>query len=327
VQVEGDRWNLLQQSGQEVLFSPLGLARPYGVMFADGVPLLFDVHIDKGRYIAVLELLTECQEPVLSSRGVIDDLVRAARRAGLIAVPYASSSVRGRIHKFRQAPPARGVEVFSVGRTEQEALERLAKELGYLWRVAPAALKEAQEAIARGARRAANPEEGRLLTRLLEQARAGVKVAPVGAKGLGLVATRELDAGARLLEVEGDRVPEEKMRPELQGRYVQVAENEFIEPSGSLVDYLNHACVPNAGFRWRGGRPVLETLHPVPAGEEICIDYSTVIGNDFEMECACGATECRKVVRKFGDLPREIWRNYSSLGIVAPHLVDDDSPR
>ncbi|MGH7342593.1 MAG: hypothetical protein ACREKH_19075, partial [Candidatus Rokuibacteriota bacterium] len=235
MQVEGDRWNLLQQHGPDLLFSPIGLARPFGVMFAGDIPLLFDVHVDKGRYIAVLELLTECSEPVLQTRGVIDDLVRAARRAGLLAVPYASSSVRGRVHRFRQAPPARGVEIFSVGRSEEEALERLSRELEYLWRVAPAALKLAQEAIARGARRAANPEEGRLLMRLLDQAQTGLKVAPVGAKGLGLVATRDLEAGAKLLEVEGDRVPEEKMRVDLHGKYVQVGENEFVEPSGSLV--------------------------------------------------------------------------------------------
>ena len=319
--MEGDRWNLLQQNGQDVLFSPLGLARPFGVMFAGEVPLLFDVHVDKGRYIAVLELLTECSEPVLQSRGIIDDLVRAARRAGLIAIPYSASSVRGRVHRFRQAPPARGVEIFSVGRTEEEALDRLARELDYLWRVAPAALKAAQESIARGARQAANPEEGRLLVRLLEQARTGLKVAPVTAKGLGLVATRDLGSGAKLLEVDGDRVPEEKMRSDLQGKYVQVGENEFVEPSGSLVDYLNHACVPNAGFRWRDGKPALHTLHPIPAGEEICIDYSTVIGNEFEMECACGGVDCRKRVLRFSELPAEAKRNYASLGIVAPHLL------
>jgi hypothetical protein len=321
MQVEGDRWNLLQSQGSDVLFSPLGLSRPFGVLFAGEVPLLFDIHVDKGRYIAVLELLTECREPVLSSRGVIDDLVREARRAGLLAVPYASSSVRGRLHRFKQAPPARGVEVFSVGRSEEEALGRLAKELGFLWRVAPSALRNAQEAIARGARAAANPEEGRLLMRLLEQARRGLKVAPVEGKGLGLVATRDLEPGARLLDVEGDRVREERMREDFQGRYVQVGTDEYVEPSGSLVDYLNHSCAPNAGFRWEGVRPGLVISRAVAAGEEICIDYSTVIGNDFAMECVCGAEGCRRRITRFADLADALRERYAREGIVAPHLL------
>jgi uncharacterized protein len=67
--------------------------------------------------------------------------------------------------------------------------------------------------------------------------------------------------------------------------------------------YVNHSCNPNVGFR---GSNFMVAIKDIKKGEEIVYDYAMVISsnpkstNYFEMECHCGAKDCRKIINEEG---------------------------
>jgi len=69
---------------------------------------------------------------------------------------------------------------------------------------------------------------------------------------------------------------------------------EDIQP----VDYFNHNCSPNAGFR---GQIMLVAMRDVERDEEITFDYAMVLSDagsaePYTLNCACGSDTCRKTV-------------------------------
>ena len=57
------------------------------------------------------------------------------------------------------------------------------------------------------------------------------------------------------------------------------------------TNFLNHSCDPNAGY---DGSEYIVALRPIPAGEEIRMDYGTFsFSFDHEFTCRCGAANCR----------------------------------
>jgi hypothetical protein len=61
----------------------------------------------------------------------------------------------------------------------------------------------------------------------------------------------------------------------------------------------------------------LVALRDIEAGEEVTWDYSTTMfEDDWEIECLCGAYNCRGRIREFRYLPDDIKRKYISFGIV-----------
>lgn len=55
-------------------------------------------------------------------------------------------------------------------------------------------------------------------------------------------------------------------------------------------NYGNHSCAPNLDK----GRTALRDIE---AGEELTIDYAQFSDKDWTLECHCGATNCKSVVR------------------------------
>jgi D-alanine-D-alanine ligase len=57
---------------------------------------------------------------------------------------------------------------------------------------------------------------------------------------------------------------------------------------------INHSCDPNA---WLSGLDLV-ARKPIPAGSEITMDYATFCNEAMaEFECACGASDCRRIIR------------------------------
>ncbi|MDW8317131.1 MAG: SET domain-containing protein-lysine N-methyltransferase [Anaerolineae bacterium] len=70
--------------------------------------------------------------------------------------------------------------------------------------------------------------------------------------------------------------------------------------SGSVADYLNHSCDPNAGF---AGQIVVVAMRDIYPDEEVCVDYAMCDGSPYdEFDCACGSPNCR------GRVTGEDWR-------------------
>lgn len=106
-------------------------------------------------------------------------------------------------------------------------------------------------------------------------------------------------------------------------RTLQVGIDEFKLPNGNIDDFTNHSCEPNTGIRLTRQGTIILTIQDVEPHEELTYDYSTYINNPFEqMDCHCGATNCRQVIGSFNSLPRALQRTYRSLGIVGA-FVDE----
>lgn len=95
-------------------------------------------------------------------------------------------------------------------------------------------------------------------------------------------------------------------------------------PANNPRAFVNHSCEPNCGLKVIGrvGKEYdsqLMAIRPIKPGEELTIDYSTVMHEaGWKMECACGSKHCRKVVTHFSRLPKETREKYIQLGVVQP---------
>jgi hypothetical protein len=79
---------------------------------------------------------------------------------------------------------------------------------------------------------------------------------------------------------------------------IQISEDLFIGPiseeerEGSMI-FSNHSCDPNIGLK---GQVVFVAMRDIKAGEELTHDWATTDDDDYQMECKCGAPNCRKIV-------------------------------
>src|SRR4030095_12199352 len=78
---------------------------------------------------------------------------------------------------------------------------------------------------------------------------------------------------------------------------IQITEDLFIGPlnenekEGSMI-FSNHSCEPNIGVQ---GQIVFVALRDIEPGEELTHDWATTDDDDYEMDCKCGASTCRRV--------------------------------
>lgn len=129
--------------------------------------------------------------------------------------------------------------------------------------------------------------------------KAVVRESPIHGRGLF---AREPFAAGEVVCVKGGYVFDRatlKAMPEWYGAAeIQLTEDLFIGPlaegerEGSMI-FSNHSCEPNIGVR---GQIVFVTLRAVAAGEELTHDWATTDDEDYELDCRCGASTCRKVI-------------------------------
>ncbi len=95
-------------------------------------------------------------------------------------------------------------------------------------------------------------------------------------------------------------------------RSIQLGKNRWLNPSEKeLGYYVNHSCNPNAWFK----RPNFVTaLRNIKPDEEITLDYSTLINiPKWDMECACGEKNCRKIIKSYSKSPKNIQKKYKEI--------------
>ncbi len=124
------------------------------------------------------------------------------------------------------------------------------------------------------------------------------KAKPSHIHGLGFFAIENIAVG-ELVALKGghiiDRATLKTKKDVIQGSQLQIAENLYIAPLSadelaSSMIYFNHCCEPNLGIN---GQIAFVALRDIQAGEELAVDYGTIYGDDFEMECSCGTDNCR----------------------------------
>ncbi|MEK6853507.1 MAG: SET domain-containing protein [Nanoarchaeota archaeon] len=95
-------------------------------------------------------------------------------------------------------------------------------------------------------------------------------------------------------------------------RSIQLAKNRWLNPTEEdLGFFLNHSCHPNARFL---APHFIAALSDIKPGEEITIDYSSVINIPrWDMECGCGNRGCRKMVKSYSKSPKKIKEKYKGM--------------
>lgn len=119
--------------------------------------------------------------------------------------------------------------------------------------------------------------------------------------GRGLFA-REPFARGEVVCVKGGYVFDRATLKSLPGWYrsaeIQLTEDLFIGPlveserEGSMI-FSNHSCEPNIGVR---GQIVFVAMRAIQADEELTHDWATTDDDDYELDCHCGVSTCRKVI-------------------------------
>lgn len=79
---------------------------------------------------------------------------------------------------------------------------------------------------------------------------------------------------------------------------LQIHDDVFLAPRTAdevegMVVMINHSCDANVGFE---GQVTYVAIRPVAADEELCHDYAMMRTTPYELECLCGASDCRGTV-------------------------------
>lgn len=144
----------------------------------------------------------------------------------------------------------------------------------------------------------------------------GLEVRPTARNGLGLFTTRAFRTGEQVCALDGRPVEGPN------GPRFQVGPNEYIGPSGTVADAMNHSCSPNGWVQITPSYPVF-ALRDIAPGDEVVIDYSlnhTSEGVFFR--CRCGSANCRRFVGGFGSISPWQQALYIQLGVVPPYILD-----
>jgi hypothetical protein len=137
-------------------------------------------------------------------------------------------------------------------------------------------------------------------------------------QGVGLFSGVHLAAGTILFEIKGERVVHQEYDPYLADKnpdWIGIGWCEWIimHPNHPGL-YLNHSCNPNV---FVNAKLQVVTFTPVKAQEELTLDYSTTeLDPEWKMDCNCGEDSCRKTLRSFQFLPKQIQNRYVSF--IAP---------
>ena len=141
-------------------------------------------------------------------------------------------------------------------------------------------------------------------------------------KGHGSIAIAPIAAGEVVAAFGGRCVTRDEfdlLPASQQVRSVQIDESLYMAgaPEPEPANFINHSCEPNCA---PSGNVVLIALRDIAAGEELCYDYATTDGSDYdEFECACGTASCRgKITGNDWMLP-ELQLRYR--GSFSPYLA------
>ncbi|CAB9499352.1 lysine N-methyltransferase, H3 lysine-4 specific [Seminavis robusta] len=144
---------------------------------------------------------------------------------------------------------------------------------------------------------------------------------PVEGVGKALYASQFIPKGSYILTFCGPLVNEEEATKRDLANYgremgneLQIGDDFYVylqEPSR----LINHSCEPNAGII---DDTVLIAAQDIQKDEEICFDYSTTMDEPevWQMECMCGAANCRGYAADFRTLPIDTRKKYLQCGLV-----------
>jgi uncharacterized protein len=150
-------------------------------------------------------------------------------------------------------------------------------------------------------------------------------------QGQGCFAATNIKKGQRICIMKGDPITvKEVIRRYDSGkeRYddpLQVAETTYLDLDHPYPIF-NHSCNPNAAIVKKNS---LVAIKDIKKDEEITYDYSLVEWTDdsfgaykrWGMNCRCGSRNCRKVIKHFPLLPKNIQRDRIKRKVVQDFIL------
>lgn len=133
--------------------------------------------------------------------------------------------------------------------------------------------------------------------------------------GRGIFAKKDIKKGELLGIFKGKIIPDTEEALEKYGDYLLPVNYEEAMLVGNIFKYTNHSCDPNCGVK--GGIKII-ALRDIKNDEEVTIDYDT-LEYDWEMDCKCESPKCRKKVRGYKHLSKDLKKKYK--GFIAPYLL------
>lgn len=148
--------------------------------------------------------------------------------------------------------------------------------------------------------------------------------------GYGIFAKKDFSKGEEIFEINGKLMTlyeDEIIDKKIRDNAFRFSKDKYISPQGEIGDFLNHSCNPNSGIIKTGSKLFLIAVRNIKRGEEITMDYSTIIADDdiWEMNCNCGEKECRSTIKNFGALSKKLKEKYLNLGIVPDYISQSKS--
>lgn len=141
-----------------------------------------------------------------------------------------------------------------------------------------------------------------------------IRASSLGADiGKGVFANEDIPAGS-IIVIGGGQVTSDLSKAPDDRDYAGILnEKYFITPldfdSPTPNWFINHSCDSNTKIM---GRLIIVARSDIAAGEELTIDYSTIMAGDcdFNMECKCDVSNCRKVVTNSDWKDEALFNNY-----------------
>lgn len=126
-----------------------------------------------------------------------------------------------------------------------------------------------------------------------------VIVAPSNINGTGMFAMEKIAKG-EVVYIKGGHIlkRDQLFTSGTINSYLPIDDNYFIaaetpEEEDDVKLFNNHSCDPNCGLR---GEITFVAIRDIEKGEELTVDYAFIDDEDYEFECKCGSTNCRRKI-------------------------------
>lgn len=145
--------------------------------------------------------------------------------------------------------------------------------------------------------------------------------------GLGIFAKSDFQPRDKIFEVKGAFISgdeDDDIDEKTRDNAFRFDKEKYLSPAGEVGDFLNHSCNPNSAVVKKKNKLFIVALKGIKGGAEIFIDYSTIIAQDdsWRMKCDCGDKNCRKIIKGFHSLPKNIQKKYLDLKMVPDYILN-----
>ncbi|MCC6323977.1 SET domain-containing protein-lysine N-methyltransferase [Candidatus Nomurabacteria bacterium] len=132
--------------------------------------------------------------------------------------------------------------------------------------------------------------------------------------GKGIFVSRNIKKGEIVFIIKGKKINfliDNNEKAKIAGlNWVGIGKNKWVDPINHCISF-NHSCEPNCAIK---GKVTVIALRNIKKDEEITFDYSLNESDIFwHINCNCGSSKCRKIIKSIQFLPKTTFTKFSHL--------------